>query len=164
MYATKLFANIDALKKSGEALPKALFLSPIPSDVIELHQKRLGIQLQPDETPLLAVNKKIIGTVGGYGWTGILLTDKNLYYRLLKDSEFSSIIPINNKGSIPVEQLSSLQIGNHDTCRGKAYIGHQLLVNGNVLGLLRMGGGLLFDDKLMDILSGLFEDENDSYM
>lgn len=164
MYATKLFANIDALKKSGEALPKALFLSPIPSDVIELHEKRLGIQLQPDETPLLAVNKKIIGTVGGYGWTGILLTDKNLYYRLLKDSEFSSIIPINNKGSIPVEQLSSLQIGNHDTCRGKAYIGHQLLVNGNVLGLLRMGGGLLFDDKLMDILSGLFEDENDSYM
>lgn len=164
MYATKLFANIDALKERGEALPKALFLSPIPSDVIELHQKRLGIQLQPDETPLLAVNKKIIGTVGGYGWTGILLTDKNLYYRLLKDSEFSSIIPINNKGSIPVEQLSSLQIGNHDTCRGKAYIGHQLLVNGNVLGLLRMGGGLLFDDKLMDILSGLFEDENDSYM
>lgn len=164
MYATKLFANIDALKESGEALPKALFLSPIPSDVIELHQKRLGIQLQPDETPLLAVNKKIIGTVGGYGWTGILLTDKNLYYRLLKDSEFSSLIPINNKGGIPVEQLSSLQIGNHDTCRGKAYIGHQLLVNGNVLGLLRMGGGLLFDDKLMDILSGLFEDENDSHM
>ncbi len=164
MYATKLFANIDALKESGEALPKALFLSPIPSDVIELHQKRLGIQLQPDEKPLLAVNKKIIGTVGGYGWTGILLTDKRLYYRLLKDSEFSSLIPINNKGGIPVEQLSSLQIGNHDTCRGKAYIGHQLLVNGNVLGLLRMGGGLLFDDKLMDILSGLFEDENDSYM
>lgn len=164
MYATKLFANIDALKESGEALPKALFLSPIPSDVIELHQKRFGIQLQPDEKPLLAVNKKIIGTVGGYGWTGILLTDKNLYYRLLKDFEFSSLIPINNKGGIPVEQLSSLQIGNHDTCRGNAYIGHQLLVNGNVLGLLRMGGGLLFDDKLMDILCGLFEDDNDSHM
>ena len=73
MYATKLFANIDALKESGETLPKALFLSPIPSDVIELHEKRLGIQLQPDERPLLAVNKKIVGTVGGYGWTGITI-------------------------------------------------------------------------------------------
>ena len=73
MYATKLFANIDALKESGEALPKALFLSPVPQDVLERHEKRLGIKLQPDEKPLLAVNKKIIGTVGGYGWTGITI-------------------------------------------------------------------------------------------
>ena len=164
MYATKLFANIDALNKSGETLPKALFLSPIPQDVLERHQKRLGIQLQPDETPLLAVNRKIIGTVGGYGWTGILLTDKRLYYRLLKDAFYSSFIALNNKGSIPVEQLSSLQIGNHDRCYGTAYMGHQLLANGKVLGLLRMGGAIEFDEKLIDILRGLFEDENTSYM
>lgn len=164
MYATKLFANIDALKESGEALPKALFLSPIPSDVIELQEKRLGIKLQPDEKPLLAVNKKIIGIVGGYGWTGILLTDKNLYYRLLKDAFLSSVISIPQKGSISMEQVSSLQIGNHDACYGRAYIGHQLLANGKVLGLLRMGGAIEFDEKLIDILRGLFEDENSSYM
>lgn len=164
MYATKLFANIDALKESGQALPKALFLSPIPSDVIEFQEKRLGIKLQPDEKPLLAVNKKIIGTVGGYGWTGILITDKNIYYRLLKDAFWSSVIAIPNKGRIAMGQVFSMQIGNHDGCLGTAYIGHQLLVNGKVLGLLRMGGAIEFDDKLIDILRGLFEDENSSYM
>lgn len=164
MYATKLFANIDALKESGEALPKALFLSPVPQDVLERHEKRLGIKLQPDEKPLLAVNKKIIGTVGGYGWTGILLTDKNLYYRLLKDAFYSSVIAIPNKGSIAMGQLFSLQVGNHDGCLGTAYIGHQLLANGKVLGLLRMGGDIVFDDKLIDLLRKLFEDENSSYM
>ena len=55
MYTTELFANIDALKKSGDALPKALFLSPIPPEVIKLHEKRLGMRLKQDETPLLAV-------------------------------------------------------------------------------------------------------------
>lgn len=164
MYATKLFANIDALKESGETLPKALFLSPLPQDVLERHEKRLGIKLQPDEKPLLAVNKKIIGTVGGYGWTGILLTDKNLYYRLLKDAFYSSVIAIPNKGSIAMGQLFSLQVGNHDGCLGTAYIGHQLLANGKVLGLLRMGGDIVFDDKLIDLLRKLFEDENSSYM
>ena len=145
MYATKLFANIDALKESGETLPKALFLSPLPQDVLERHEK-------------------IIGTVGGYGWTGILLTDKRLYYRLLKDVFWSSVISIPQKGSISMEQVSSLQIGNHDACYGRAYIGHQLLANGKVLGLLRMGGAIEFDEKLIDILRGLFEDENTSYM
>lgn len=64
MYTTELFANIDALKKSGDALPKALFLSPVPPDVIKLHEKRLRMRLRSDETPLLTVNKKIIGNVG----------------------------------------------------------------------------------------------------
>ncbi|KXB36633.1 hypothetical protein HMPREF1869_00655 [Bacteroidales bacterium KA00251] len=162
MYATKLFANIDALKESGEALPKALHLSPIPSDVIKLHEKRLGINLQSDETPLLAVNKKIIGAVGGYGWSGLLNTNKNIYYRLLKNAFFSSLIAIAKKGCIPMEQVVSLQIGNHDACFGTAYVGHQFLVNGKVLGLLRMGGGIEFDEKLMDILRKLFEDGNSS--
>lgn len=163
MYTTELFANIDALKKSGNALPKALFLSPIPSDVIEFHEKRLGIKLQSDETPLLAVNKKIIGTVGGYGWSGLLITDKNIYYRLLKDAFFSSVIAIPNKGRIAMGKVFSMQIGNHDACLGTTYIGHQLLVNGKVLGLLRMGGGIEFNDKLIDILRELFEDDNKSY-
>ena len=102
--------------------------------------------------------------MGGYGWTGILITDKNIYYRLLKDAFWSSVIAIPNKGRIAMGQVFSMQIGNHDGCLGTAYIGHQLLVNGKVLGLLRMGGAIEFDEKLIDILRGLFEDENTSYM
>ena len=163
MYTTELFANIDALKKSGDALPKALFLSPVPPDVIKLHEKRLRMRLRSDETPLLTVNKKIIGNVGGYGWSGILITDKTLYYRVLKASFFTGVIAMNNIGRIPIEQITSLQIGNLDACYGMAYVGHQFIVNGNVLGLLRMGGGIEFNGKLIDILRELFEDDNKSY-
>lgn len=163
MYATKLLANIEALKKSGATLPKALYLSPIPPNIVALHEKRLGMHLRPDEIPLMAVNKKILGAVGGYGWSGILITDQRLYYKLTKDSFLSGLIAMSHKGSIPMEQVSSLQIGNHDSCFGTAYVGHQLLVNGKVLGLLRMGGSVEFDEKLIELLRGLFEDENNSY-
>ncbi len=163
MYATKLSANIEALKASRQPLPKALFLNPIPNDVIRHQEKRLGIILRPDETPLLAVNKKILGAVGGYAWSGILITDKALYYKLTKDSFLSGLVAMSVKGCIPMNQITSLQIGDHDACFGTAYVGHQFVVNGNVLGLLRMGGSIEFDETLIDLLRGLFGDDNKSY-
>lgn len=182
MYTTELFANIDALKKSGDALPKALFLSPIPPEVIKLHEKRLGMRLKQDETPLLAVSNKLV-TIGGYGWSGFLITDKTLYYRVLNTSYnrlqivslMTRVLDANNIGCIPIEQVTSLQIGNDVLrCYGCAfpytpdiyatYEGLEFIVNGVVLGLLKFGGNFESRDKLTNLLRKLFKVENKSYL
>lgn len=105
---------------------------------------------------MLAVNKSIPGTVGGYGWSGLLITDKNVYYRCIKDTFWASLVASSNKGTIPLEQVVSIRIGAHDHCFGTAYIGHQLLINNNNVGLLRMGGSMEYDDKAIDELNQIF--------
>ena len=57
---------------------------------------------------------------------------------------------------IPLSEIESMAIGDHDICFGSAYTGHKLLVNGQVKGLLRMGGGMEYDETLIDELTQIF--------
>ena len=54
----------------------------ITAELIEKHCNRYGINCQ-GEQPLLSINDSIVGSFGGYGWTGLMITDKTLYYKLL---------------------------------------------------------------------------------
>lgn len=128
----------------------------ITAELIEKHCNRYGITCQ-EEQPLLIVNDSIVGSFGGYGWTGLMITDKTLYYKFTKDSFFSGLIALSSKGIIPLEQVHTIAIGHHDTCFGTAYVGHQLVINNEVMGLLRMGGGIEYDEKAISQLTHIFK-------
>jgi hypothetical protein len=98
-----------------------------------------------------------VGSFGGYGWTGLMITDKTLYYKCTKDSFLSGLVALSSKGIIPLEQVHTIAIGHHDTCFGTAYVGHQLVINNEIMGLLRMGGGIEFDDKAISQLTHIFK-------
>ena len=63
---------------------------------------------------------------------------------------------LSNKGEIPLKQIHNIAIGRHDACIGTAYVGHQLLINGKNMGLLRMGGSVEFNEKAINELSIIF--------
>lgn len=128
----------------------------ITAELIEKHCNRYGITCQ-EEQPLLIVNDSIVGSFGGYGWTGLMITDKTLYYKCTKDSLFSGLVALSSKGIIPLEQVHTIAIGHHDTCFGTAYVGHQLVINNEVMGLLRMGGSIEYDDKAITQLTHIFK-------
>ena len=144
---------IKAIKDyESHALPlsKNVFTGDnITAELIEKHSCRYGINCQ-GEQPLLIVNDSIVGSFGGYGWTGLMITDKTLYYKCTKDSFLSGLIAFSSK-------VQTIAIGNHDACFGTAYVGHQLVINNEVMGLLRMGGDVEFDDKAISQLNHIFK-------
>lgn len=147
----KTYADSHAIKSKNIYL-----LDDIDSKLLDIHRKNYASQMGSDEQPLLVVNKSIPGTVGGYGWSGLLVTDKKIYYKCIKDSFWSGLVVLSDKGEFSLDQIHSVSIGDHDHCFGTAYIGHQLLVNGKNLGLLRMGGGMEWDEKAIEELNIIF--------
>ena len=88
-----------------------------------------------------------------------VITNKCVYWeRLRPDSAVAGITGIVGKinGSCSLEDLSQAMIGEHDHCVGSAYMGHQLLINGKMVGLLRMGAGIEYDEKTIEYLNALF--------
>lgn len=154
--AERLASAVKAYADSHRVKSKSVFLLDDVDSVIELHKRRYAAVSQ-DERPLLAVNKSIPGCVGGYGWSGLLLTDRKVYWRCLKDSFFSSLVALSVKGGMPLDAVRSIAIGKHDHCYGTNYVGHQLVVNGRVIGLLRMGGGILYDEDAINELTDIFK-------
>lgn len=91
----------------------------------------------------------------------MILTDKKLYWaRLRPDTVAAGITGIvgNISGSVELSELRQAVIGEHDHCFGNGYMGHQLVVNGNNLGLLRMGFGIEYDEKAIAFLNALFDE------
>ena len=86
-----------------------------------------------------------------------MITDKTLYYKCTKDSFLSGLVALSSKGIIPLEQVHTISIGHHDTCFGTAYVGHQLVINNEVMGLLRMGGSIEYDEKAISQLTHIFK-------
>ncbi len=156
MKDSNLTEAIKTFKESHQQKSESVFLtSEITEKVLNLHKGRYA-QMGNGETPLLAVNKKIVGTMGGYGWSGLLITDKKVYYKCVKDSFICGLIALSSTGEINLDNVSSIRIADHDHCFGTAYIGHQLVINGNVVGLLRMGGSMEFDEKAIGELNQIF--------
>ena len=50
-----------------------------------------------------------------------------------------------------------MSIGKTDHCYGSSYEGHQLLINGKVVGLIRMGGGMGADEDMITELPQIFK-------
>ena len=157
MTTEKLIKAIKDYERHALPISKNVFTgNNITAELIEKHCNRYGITCQ-EEQPLLIVNDSIVGSFGGYGWTGLMITDKTLYYKCTKDSFLSGLVALSSKGIIPLEQVHTIAIGHHDTCFGTAYVGHQLVINNEIMGLLRMGGCIEFDDKAISQLTYIFK-------
>ena len=157
MTTEKLIKAIKDYERHALPISKNVFTGDnITAELIEKHCNRYGINCQ-EEQPLLIVNDSIVGSFGGYGWTGLMITDKTLYYKCTKDSFFSGLVALSSKGIIPLEQVHTISIGHHDTCFGTAYVGHQLVINNEVMGLLRMGGSIEYDEKAISQLTHIFK-------
>ena len=157
MTTKNLIKAIKDYERHALPISKNVFTgNNITAELIEKHCNRYGITCQ-EEQPLLIVNDSIVGSFGGYGWTGLMITDKTLHYKCTKDSFLSGLVALSSKGIIPLEQVHTIAIGHHDTCFGTAYVGHQLVINNEIMGLLRMGGGIEFDDKAISQLTYIFK-------
>ncbi|WP_456099773.1 hypothetical protein [Prevotella jejuni] len=157
MTTEKLIKAIKDYERHALPISKNVFTGDnITAELIEKHCNRYGINCQ-GELPILIVNDSIVGSFGGYGWTGLMITDKTLYYKCTKDSFLSGLVALSSKGIIPLEQVHTIAIGHHDTCFGTAYVGHQLVINNEVMGLLRMGGSIEYDEKAISQLTHIFK-------
>lgn len=140
---------------SGEISTNIWFGNEIPNKYIEKHKKAY-LNIDSDEKVLVLLNK---GTMLGNVFTGLAITNKQIHFCTLKKSFLASLIPWllkGPKGSKVISDLKSIEISEHDTCFGSAYVGHELRINDEILGYVRMGTGILLDDKAIDFLNALF--------
>ena len=105
----------------------------------------------PEGAPLFGLNaRKILLSP----FTGVLITDREFAYATVPDTVWPWLILRHGEvRTLPLSEVTSFQIGKHDHCLGSAYVGHQLLVNGEVVGLVRMGPGIVYDDKAIHTIN-----------
>ena len=136
------------------------------------------LKLEEGETPILALKtwpdiedklnsflddkgfKKISAFIKKGKPGTIMITDRRfVYIRLRPDDIFSSLrLAGTGNGSIPIDEIWEARVGNHDRCLGTNYVGHQLILNGKVVGLVRMGGGILYDEETIEYMNSLFSE------
>lgn len=146
------FANSYSAEKSENLY----FGDGIQEKFIEKH-KKLYLNLDSDEKVLVLLNK---AAMFGNVFSGLVITNKKIHYRLVKKSFFASILPwllAKPEGNRTIVGLDSIEIAEHDACLGTAYVGHELRINNEILGYLRMGTGMLADEKALVFLNALFD-------
>jgi hypothetical protein len=132
----------------------------IKSKYIENHKSRYLI-LEPDEKLLVMLNK---GAIFGV-LTGLIVTNQKIHFCTLKKSVWAGYLPwffTGPKGSRRISDLSSIEIAesfflqlNYWDGSSTSYIGHELRINDEILGYVRMG--TFFDKKAVAFLNGLFD-------
>lgn len=165
------------LSVAREDVKDVLVGEAITQDELEM----ASVAVPADERPLLliktwgVVGESVTGfakrfSLGGVGkmlgkamektrMGTLLITDKKVYWeRLREDTAASGITGIVGKinGNISHADIKQMSIGDHDHCLGSAYMGHQLVVNGAVIGLLRMGAGIEYNEEMIGFLNNLF--------
>ena len=125
----------------------------ITSDVLKSHDDHLDGFNPNAEKPLLVVNRPS-GLTGMAG--GIVFTNRALYYKLSGGGmiEFAKACP---KGRLDISSIKSIVVGDSDCGYGGVYNGHELFLNGQKLGILRMGLDLAWDDETLEYTTELFK-------
>jgi len=117
------------------------------------HSKKY-LRLEPDEIPMIMLNKNAL-TIP---FTGLTITNKRIHFLVLKKSFFASVVPLKKPPcSFAWSQLRSAEIAGHDLCFGTAYVGHELKLNNQVQGYLRMGTNILLDETAITYLNSFFD-------
>ena len=140
---------------SGKTSKSIRFGSEIPNQLIENHKKKY-LDMSSDEEALVLLEGQ--HRFGG-AFTGLTITNKRIHYCTLKKSIFTSVLQWwlkGPKGSKVIADLESIEIAELDTCLGTSYIGHELRINDEILGYVRMGNGILYDQDAKEFLNGLF--------
>lgn len=155
MDITKLKKAIDTLKASGVVHSDSLyFTEEIDSKLREAIEKWYAPIPQNEE--ILLFTNKIGKSFFWYFLTGICITNAALYCRLQADTFLSSLTFRIKKSIIPLTEINTISIG--DDCYGYrySYQGHQLIINGKVVGLIRMGTSIVYDEDMINELTEIF--------
>ena len=116
------------------------------------------IMPKTDEIPLLLCYKKhLLYDLK----TRLLITNKRIYFKALPDTYWVGLtcnFAKKIEGNCEIYGLNYLEIAEHDHCFGTAYVGHQLKINDEVVGLIRMGTGVEYDEEAIEYLNGLFNE------
>lgn len=145
---------ISFSKNYSNNIGKNIYINDeITNDVMEKHTNKY-LNIESNEKPLVLLNKKMIP---GMVFSGIVITNERIHYCTIRKSFFSGIIPLKGStGSKKMQGLDSIEIGKHDACFGTAYVGHELRINNEILGLVRMGAGIQYDEYAINFLNNLF--------
>lgn len=143
------------VKYEGKKSANIFIQSAISSEILAAHIKKHPL-FTGEEKPLLVLNGVTSVYKKLFPFTGFVITDKNIYFSTSKRSLFTSLFPFKEKpGSIPIEYVTGLQIGKHDACYGTNYVGHDLMINGQVLGLVRLGFSMSYDSETGEYINAL---------
>lgn len=137
------------------------------------------VQIDDGETPLLIVKnwsntvgkatsflgkkegflKKVAGAMNKMRFGSMLITDRKLrYFRLRSDTLIANYQLVgSNFGEYLLPDVKSIRIGEHDHSLNAHYAGHQLIINEQVVGLLRISTYLYFDQESIDYLAKFFD-------
>lgn len=149
----------DALAHLESAAPRTskyiYWGDRLTEKILAPHRKRYAA-VSGDEKVLFVLNNLNAVIMATYK-VGIAVTGENLYYRVAEDSFVAGMLPKYYSGCIPLRSIRSIRLGQHDIGYGFSYNGHQLIVNEEILGVVRMGEGLTYDDATIDNLTYIFD-------
>ncbi len=173
--STQIKFNINTSNDIGDIIetyiknniPDSKVLISFPSeDVIE----NMQIDFDKREKPLLLLDN----TFYFFKWktnnknaTGILITNEKIYFRLHKDSFYSSYTGIEGlmHGYCELNRLNNIEIGEETTGYKDVYQGHKFIINTEIIGKFRIGNSSLlssFDEKAFEYLNSLFTEINNN--
>ena len=143
------------LKYVNEKSKNVYVINAINDECLVNHQKKY-LKLDNDEKPLLVLNGKKSLLAKLMPFTGFVVTSKKIHFSLLKRSFFTGLYPFREKPrNLNLESVDSFQIGEHDSCMGSAYVGHDLRINNQTLGLVRLGFSIEYDEEALNYINEL---------
>lgn len=154
----EIIETIERMKHSQVISKHLLFTDAITGEKLSEHAKYVA--LEPDEKPLVLVDvkKAFCGRM-----TGLLVTDRNVYYRCLRIKTFFRALTMfySSKitGKVALCDVNQISLGDWIMGSGTdtSYLGHRLSINGAEVGTLLLGKYYSFDDKLVENLKQLFK-------
>lgn len=148
--------TIKRVRSSHSSHSKSIFYTDTITPDIMAGIERWYTKGHTNETILLLTNK-IKNNFWGYLNTGICITDKAIYCRLQPDTYLSSLTLKRNILVFPLYEIKSIALGKRDHCYGNSYEGHQLIINNKVVGLIRMGKNIFYDEDMITDLIRIFK-------
>ena len=150
--------TFERMKRNQAISPLLLMTDQITDEKLQQHAKY--VSLEPGEKPLFMADVKMVmwGRV-----TGLLVTDRNVYYRCMAIKRFfrsfAMLLSARNQGKVALTDLHEISLGNWVMGSGTdtSYLGHRLSINDNVVGTLVLGRYMSFDKKLVENLETLFK-------
>ena len=116
-------------------------------------------QIGAGEYPHIVANKRhFLCNLRNYG---LVITDRGIHYRALGEGGFRNARILFAKVKdifVDWHAIRHFQVGELDddySLDNPAYVGHRFEINHKSVGLVRMGSGICFDDKVTAFLNGL---------
>ncbi len=125
----------------------------VPTKTLGYHNKYANFG---NEKPILVVGSGKIISAGVSN--GLIFTNEKLYFLTTKDSFLTSFFfPLKGEvGSIPLNQIKDLRVGDDYTTLGFKYYGTQIFLNGKNIGLVNCGRAAE-DKNIVNALEYIFK-------